>query len=80
MAAGDKIFGWGAVREGGSEGPPPENVDLVDVISCICVVMALVYVQRAGIHLGYMYVCGELGGGSESDGEWKVQSLDALTC
>ena len=36
--------------------------------------------ERAGIHLGYMYVCGELGEGSESYGEWKVLLLDALTC
>ena len=32
-----KCVGLGAVRDGGSGGPPPENVDLVDVISCILV-------------------------------------------
>ena len=44
--------------------------------------MALVYVQRGARRNTFrLYVCvWGMGGGSESDGEWKVLSLDALTC
>ena len=47
-----------------------------------CVVMALVYVQRGACRNTFrLYLCvWGMGGGSESDGEWKVLSLDALTC
>ena len=37
MAAVDYICGWDVVTEGGSGGPPQENVELLDVISCILV-------------------------------------------
>ena len=44
--------------------------------------MALVYVQRGARRNTFrLSVCLlGIGGGSESDGEWKVLSLDALTC
>ena len=35
VAAGDSKCWWGTVTDGGSEGPPPEILNLVDLIACI---------------------------------------------
>jgi hypothetical protein len=62
--------------------PKPGLIESFSKEVRVCVVMALVYVQRGARRNTFrLYLCvWGMGGGSESDGEWKVLSLDALTC